>query len=53
MQTSNMDFDLRSLLIVFDELLPLTDEEQKVYWFKFIRPDRITITLAFSVELKQ
>jgi len=44
-----MDFDLSSLLVVFDELLPLTDEERKIYWFKFTRPDRITITLAFSV----
>ena len=44
-----MDFDLSSLLVVFDELLPLTDEEQKIYWLKFTRPDRITITLAFSV----
>jgi hypothetical protein len=33
MQTSDMDFDLSSLRVVFDELLPLTDEEQKIYWF--------------------
>jgi hypothetical protein len=44
-----MDFDLSSLLIVFDELLPLTDEEQQMYWLKFTRPDGITITLSFSM----
>ena len=42
-------FDLNSLIIIFDESLPLTDEEQKIYWFKFTRSDNITITLAFSV----
>jgi len=49
MQTSDMDFDLSSLRVVFDELLPLTDEEQKIYWFKFTRSDSITISLVFSV----
>ena len=44
-----MNFDLSDLLIVFDELLPLTDEEQKNYWFKFTRLDGITVTLVCSV----
>ncbi|MBD2767938.1 hypothetical protein IC235_08525 [Hymenobacter sp. BT664] len=49
MHASDINFDLSSLLVVFDELLPLTDEEQKIYWFKFTRPDRITITLVLSI----
>ena len=43
-----MEIDISDMLIIFDELLPLTDEEQKMYWFKFSRPDQITITFIIS-----
>jgi len=44
-----IQFNLSELLVVFHELLPLTDEEQKVYWLQFSRQDGITVRLAFSV----
>lgn len=43
-----IDYDLTSLLMVFDELDPLTNEEQKFYWLNFYRPDKIKILLSFS-----
>lgn len=45
-----MKIDIGQLLIVFDELLPLSDEEQAVYWFKFSRKDGLFITLLVSVH---
>ncbi len=45
-----IEFDLSSLLIVFDELDPkLTDEERQIYWFRLTRSDQIAVTLSFSV----
>ena len=44
-----MNVDITELLIVFDELMPVTDREQGVYWFKTLRPDGIIITFAFSI----
>lgn len=43
-----IDFDLTSLLIVFDEIDPLTDEEQQSYWLNSYRSDNIKIWLSFS-----
>jgi hypothetical protein len=44
-----MKFDLLQLLYVFDEELPLSDEEQGFYWFKYTREDKGTIQLNFSI----
>jgi hypothetical protein len=44
-----MKVDITELLIFFDELMPPTDEEQKVYWFKTKRKDKITIIFIVSV----
>ena len=45
-----MKTDITSLLIVFDELLKFsTNEELGVYWFKKKRSDGISVTLAFSI----
>ena len=44
-----MKIDITQLLIVFDEQLPLTNEEQKIYWFKSRRRDVTTIVLGVSV----
>ena len=45
-----MKFDITELLIIFDELLiPPTDEEQGVYWFRATRTDGLIVTLSFSV----
>ncbi len=41
--------DLTELLIFFDELLPLTNEEQGIYWFKTQREDGLIITLVCSL----
>lgn len=43
-----MKIDKIQLLIIFDELMPATDEEQGVYWFKTLRPDGLIITFSFS-----
>jgi len=37
------------LLYVFDEQLPLSDEEIGLYWFKYIRNDGGTIQLNFNI----
>jgi hypothetical protein len=44
-----MKIDLSQLLIVFDELLPATNEITGVYWLKALRADGIYVILAFSI----
>ena len=44
-----MKIDLPKMHIIFEELLPATDEERGVYWFKSLRKDGIFIILAFSI----
>lgn len=44
-----MKCDITDLLIFFDELMPSTDEEQKVYWLKSKKQDQITIIFIVSV----
>lgn len=44
-----MKIDMAELLIFFDELMPATDEEQGIYWFKTARKDGLFITFAFSI----
>lgn len=48
MYMKETEFDLADLLSVFDELLPLSDEDRKIYWLRFTRSDGITITLTLS-----
>jgi len=44
-----MRADITQLLIVFDELLlPPTNEELGIYWFRSIRNDNLTVTISFS-----
>lgn len=33
----------------FDELIPGTDEEQKIYWFKSIKQDQTVIIFVISI----
>ncbi len=47
-----MNADITELLVVFDELMSTTNEEQGVYWFKTSRPDGLIITFAFSIYEK-
>ncbi len=42
--------DLTELFMIFDELMPATDEEQGVYWLKTKRADGLVITFALSVN---
>src|SRR5690606_8672967 len=51
--TPNIKFDLEALLAVFDELLPVTNEQQKDYWLRKKRQDGVTVTLNFSVYENQ
>jgi hypothetical protein len=44
-----MKIDIISLLSFFDEIMPATDKEQGIYWFKTVRPDGLIIVLAFSI----
>lgn len=45
-----MKVNITELLIVFDEILmPPTDEEQKIYWFRKKRSDGLIVTFLFSV----
>jgi hypothetical protein len=39
---------LRDLLVVFDELLPPTNEQLKQYWFHATRADGISVTLVLD-----
>jgi hypothetical protein len=45
-----MNIDTTQLLTFFDELMPTTDEEQGVYWFKTTRSDELIIVFVFSVH---
>ncbi len=47
-----MKVNITELLLFFDELMPTTDEEQGIYWFKTLRPDGLVITFAFSIHEK-
>ena len=47
-----MKLDITQILIVFDELLPATNEEQGIYWFKALRTDGLFVILAFSIYEK-
>jgi hypothetical protein len=49
----DIQFDLAMLLMVFDELLPVTNEDQKDYWLRKNRTDGVTVTLNFSVYENQ
>ena len=44
-----MKVDITELLIFFDELIPGTDEEQKIYWFKFTKQDQTIIIFVVSI----
>lgn len=44
-----MKIEINQIMSIFDELLPLTDEERGSYWFKDSRNDGLVITLAISV----
>lgn len=44
-----MKMDLTQMLIVFDEQLPATNEEQGIYWFKSMRSDGFYVIVAFSI----
>jgi|APFre7841882654_1041346.scaffolds.fasta_scaffold35656_4 hypothetical protein len=45
-----MKADVNELLIVFDELLiPPTNEEQGVFWFRSVRADGLIVTFSFSI----
>ncbi len=43
-----MKVNIEEMLLFFDELLPVTDEERGVYWLKTVRTDGLIITFAFS-----
>lgn len=47
-----MKIDIVSLLLVFDELTPATNEQEGIYWLKTRRTDGLIITLAFSIYEK-
>ena len=44
-----MKVDVTELLMFFDELMPGTNEEQKVYWFRATREDLIEIIFVVSI----
>lgn len=44
-----MKLDLTQLLLIFDDLMPLSNEEQGVYWFIGSRVDGLVVTLVASV----
>ncbi|MAR66783.1 MAG: hypothetical protein CL833_05975 [Crocinitomicaceae bacterium] len=44
-----MKCDITDLLTFFDELMPSTDEEQKVYWFKSSKKDGTIIIFVVSL----
>lgn len=45
-----MNIDITQLFTIFDELMPVTEEEQGIYWFKTLRSDDLIITFAFSIH---
>lgn len=44
-----MKVDIDELILVFDSLTPLTNEELKTYWFESTREDGLIVTLVVSV----
>ena|SRR3984957_627543 len=44
-----MRIETTQIMSIFDELLPLTEEELGNYWFKSSRSDGLVITLAVSI----
>ncbi len=44
-----MKVDINELLLFFDELSDLTNEELKMYWFKSKRVDGLVITFVVSL----
>jgi len=44
-----MKIDIIKMLIIFDEQLPLSNEEEGSYWFKTSRKDNLIITCAISI----
>jgi len=44
-----MKVDVTELLVFFNELMPSSDEEQKIYWFKTTRQDQISIIFIVSL----
>lgn len=42
--------NITDLLLFFDELMEITNEELGVYWLKTTRSDGLTITLTFSIH---
>ena len=44
-----MNIDITQLLIIFDELMPVTEEDQGIYWLKTQRSDDLIIIFAFSI----
>ncbi len=46
-----IDFNLFDLLVVFSELLPITDEELKIYFLRF-KTDGALVDLSFNVYEK-
>lgn len=45
-----MKADITQLLLIFDELLSVTKEEEGIYWFQKTRSDGLIIVFAFSVN---
>lgn len=44
-----MKVDIKKISLFFEELMPASDEEQGVYWFKTFRSDGLIIIFAFSI----
>ena len=44
-----MKADITELLIFFSELMPSSNEEQKIYWFRTTRKDQISIIFVASI----
>lgn len=44
-----MDVNLTDLLIFFDEQLPISDEEQRYYWFRSVRADGVSVDMSISL----
>lgn len=45
-----MKADITKLRLFFDELMPVTNEGQGIYWFKTLRSDGLIITFSFSMH---
>ncbi len=44
-----MKVDITELFVFFDEVMPSTDEEQKIYWLKTTREDQLTVICIISI----